>query len=527
MPNDQQSPLTVELNITGLPDAAALDQIGLLIDASHDAQSKAGTDRAFVLLDELQKRNLAPDTAVLAHYFRANAWENKRRARKDDHIWAWEQPEQQEQILELRRAVTHAGFAELHPIRQCQILTNLANQLNTIGRFIEAIEIWDRALTLNGKFGMARGNRGYGLSHYARALYDPGHVRFMLTAAYDGFMAAVADDAFYESPDYQTVRAAFSREAQNIAARVDTATIRQHVTSRRHHRLGKSPGEKRYRTWCLHNRLFINPLNDLGPLPIAAHDVLTLPSITESSPYPRPPAVIGFFNQMKQEFVSARYLYYEGANAKGVHFSDRGVLLYNTLDYPAYSLATEKMRAAFRLAYSLFDKIGFFLNEYFSLGHNPWAVSFRSVWYEAKGSPRPLLQRFANCQNWPLCGLFWLSKDLFEDDFKRVTQPDAANLNDIRNHLEHKYLQLHQEGLGAIALMDGPADDKAGDQLGYALTTDEFALKTLRLLKLVRAALIYLSLAVHREETLRVKAKDDGRIIFPMLLHPWRDDWKR
>ena len=465
-----QPALNLELSIEGLPDDGALNQIGMLIDASHDAQSEAGTNRAFFLLDELQNRDLAPETAVLVHYFRANAWETRRQARKDDQIWAWDQPEHQEQILELRRAVTHDGFAKLHTVRQCQILTNLANQLDSIGRFIEAVEIWDSALALNGKFGMARGNRGYGLSHYARALYDSGQACFMLAAAHDSLSSAIAADAFYEGSEYQAAHATFIREAQDIAGRFDIAATRR--TSSRRYSLGKSAGEKRYRAWCLHNRLFINPLNDLGSLPIAARDVLTLPSITEAAPSARPPAIIGFFNQMKQEFVSARYLCYEAAQAEGVHFSDRGVLLYNTLDYPAYSLATEKMRAAFRLAYSLFDKIGFFLNEYFSLSHNPRTVSFRNIWYEAKGpQPRPLLQRFANFQNWPLRGLFWLSKDLFEDEFKHVTQPDAAALNDIRNHLEHKYLQLHQEGLGLTVLKDA-ADES--ERLAYALTTDFF-----------------------------------------------------
>ena len=40
----------------------------------------------------------------------------------------------------------------------------------------------------------------------------------------------------------------------------------------------------------------------------------------------------------------------------------------HTLDSPAYSLATEKMRAAFRVAYSILDKIGFFINDYFAMG---------------------------------------------------------------------------------------------------------------------------------------------------------------
>jgi hypothetical protein len=85
--------------------------------------------------------------------------------------------------------------------------------------------------------------------------------------------------------------------------------------------MGKSPEERRCRRWCLQNTLFINPLNDLGPLSIAAQDVLTLPSLIVSiATGPTVPEIIGFFNQMKQEFVSARYLYYEGINARGALF---------------------------------------------------------------------------------------------------------------------------------------------------------------------------------------------------------------
>ena len=56
--------------------------------------------------------------------------------------------------------------------------------------------------------------------------------------------------------------------------------------------------------------------------------------------------------------------------------------MFNTLDYPSYSLAVERMKAAFRMAYSLFDKIAYFLNEYLRLGIPERNVSFRTLWYE-------------------------------------------------------------------------------------------------------------------------------------------------
>jgi hypothetical protein len=229
---------------------------------------------------------------------------------------------------------------------------------------------------------------------------------------------------------------------------------------------------------------------------------------------------------MKQEFVSARYLCYEGVNGDRPHYSDREVLLYNTLDYPSYSIAVEKMRTAFRIAYSLLDKIAYFLNTYLALGHKPNKVSFRSVWYETKGSERrPLLQHFSVCKNWPLRGLFWLSKDIFEDDFRLVTEPDAQALKDVRDHLEHKYLQLH-EGWAVDAFSTGDDEKSQAVQIGLHLSRNDFAVRTLRVLKLVRAALIYLSLAVHREEWQRRRGQKEG-LVMPMFLDTWQDSWKQ
>lgn len=147
-------------------------------------------------------------------------------------------------------------------------------------------------------------------------------------------------------------------------------------------------------------------------------------------------------------------------------------------------------------------------------------VSFRSVWYEPKGKePRPLLQRLEAHENWALRGLFWLSKDFYEDEFKVVTEPDAEALADIRNHLEHKYLQLHEMG-------DGPQEDGVAQYgLRYSLGRREFEEKTLRLFRYARASLIYLSLAVHREEALRRDGKTET-FVLPVPLTLWDDEWK-
>ena len=123
-----------------------------------------------------------------------------------------------------------------------------------------------------------------------------------------------------------------------------------------------------YRQWCLQHRLFLNPLNDLGNLPIAARDTLGMPAIVVH--LDEGPSALGFFNQIKQEYVTARYLFYEAARPTSAHFSDKEVSLTDTLDYPAYGLGVERVRVAFRLAYSLFDKIAFYLNYYFAFANS-------------------------------------------------------------------------------------------------------------------------------------------------------------
>jgi hypothetical protein len=252
-------------------------------------------------------------------------------------------------------------------------------------------------------------------------------------------------------------------------------------------------------------------LNDLGPRPIAARDVLLLP--TFATAIDEAPVLAGFFNQLKQEYVSARWLYYEGVTEDEPHVSDHDVLLYNTLDYPALGLAVEKVKLAFRMAYSLLDKAAFFLNRYMGLGIPEHKVNFRSVWREKEGAP--VRAQFEASENWPFRGLYWLSRDLFEPEFKALIEPDAQYVAELRNHLEHKYVKVVSMGV----------PDHLDDDFAHAVSRADLEARTLHLLRLARAALIYLSLGMHKEEQRRRAASPDA-LEAPMVLDLWEDEWK-
>ena len=502
-----------------MPDGDALNSVGMLIDVAVHVRDAAAITRAFVQLRDIERRSISAVNQTLIHYFRANAWHGRRLISANPGARAWEQPERQEEILELFRACHHVGFASLEAGRRCQILTNLGLQFLEVGRFVEAIELWDTALALVPNFAMALGSRGSGFKYYGLAVEDGFDCAVLLTTAQRSFAAAIATDAFWDGLYPPEVIDTFRTGALKIVERYDVDAIEADL-QRDQTRLGRSKAERSYRLWCLQHRLFINPLNDVAPAPLAATDTLMLPSLTVSIESTGVPPIIGFYNQMKQEFAFARLQLFESIHPEGVHFADRRVWLHNTLDYPVYSMAIERGRTAFRLAYGLLDKVGYFINHYWGLGTEPHRVGFRSVWYKEGDASQGLHPHFHEYANWPLNGLFWLSKDLFDDHFQKVTRPDAREIFILRNSLEHKYLQVRHGWTRDII------DEPSTEGLGQSILSDAFDAKALRILKTARAALIHLALAVHREETIRRNSREGG-LVAQMLLTPFDDNWKR
>ncbi|WCM85519.1 tetratricopeptide repeat protein [Acidovorax sp. NCPPB 3859] len=61
---------------------------------------------------------------------------------------------------------------------------NLGNLLSHLGRWIEALEIWRRAMEVDPEFWMARGNLGSGLVRLGRLYYDRNQGAVILLSAH-------------------------------------------------------------------------------------------------------------------------------------------------------------------------------------------------------------------------------------------------------------------------------------------------------------------------------------------------------
>jgi hypothetical protein len=132
-----------------------------------------------------------------------------------------------------------------------------------------------------------------------------------------------------------------------------------------------------------------------------------------------------------------------------------------------------------------------------------------------------LLPQLEKRDNLPLRGLFWLSKELFDDQLKQTTAADAREVHSIRNALEHTYLRV-SEGWSRPFMINGANSDS----FGIAIGSDELEAKAIRVMRMARSALFYVSFAIGVEERKKQLANPD-RHIGSMPLYSLDDKRKR
>ncbi len=497
-----------------LPTDALFLSLAKLIDASGDLNEISGIERAFRWLKNLKNEKLSPLQNFEFYYFKGNAWNARRKieelnVKKGD--WNSINYFIEQEIINLRTAIRCApdNTDALCIFRLCQTYTNIGSLLDSMGRFVEAIWYYDQALKKKSDFTMALGNKALALRFYGQHHYDPGHRNLFSFFILDLLTQAFKNPKYFEG-NAENFFKSFLKDVKNYLGEARLSDF----ADMENHSLGIDELEIKHREWCLKERLFLNPLNDLGPYPIAARDVLLTPSMRagiKESPY-----LQGFFSWMKQEYVSARFLLFEGIKERQTHFSDKETFLVDTLDYPAYGYRTELLKSAFRAFYSILDKIAFFINDYFKLEINERTINYRNIWENEK-----LQTMLSTEKNFPLQGLYWLSKDIFNPkDYRDVLEPEAKHWSLFRNAMEHRYLKIINSPLSDSYF----SNDEFKDPLAYTLNKEHFIKSITSLARLIRAALIYLSFSINSEE--KKNSETEEGFIPEMPLFIYRDQDK-
>lgn len=396
---------------------------------------------------------------------------------------------------------------------------NYGNTLKLCGRFISAIEQYLKALNINRNNGMALGNLGQLHQQYACLVYNEFHRDYLHYFAYHNLREAV------ESSDpnlYEQARQGFAKliDYYNDEYINEVLLPDLNIPDKDF----ETTEESLYRQWGLRHHLFLNPLNDLPIIENCfATDEMNLPNMVVK--IDDKPIFHGMFNQIKQEYVYARYLYYSSLQFQSKpHFADKDTLLVNLPDYPQYSIRVEMLKSAYKTLFGLFDRIAYFLNSYFNLGIKEKDVSFSSIWLSCHGkSGKSGYYAYANTlnanSNSALAALYWIRKD-FSDSFSASTTPYLKRIKEVRHAFEHKYVKIVND-----RLCNDYGNGKYDNLVLYVSESEMYKI-TLDLLKLLRETIICLSLTVNIEEKRKANELPPNILICPIHFIEYDDDWK-
>jgi len=472
------------------------NKFGLLNELSRMEKNIEGLRKSIFIGKRLLKDTKLKSQIPFIYYNLAIAWGSLDvfvNNLEETAAWKWHNKEADEELIANRMALkTGIDSTDFGP----HFFVHYGNLLSKNGRIVNAIESWKKALKINPCFCMANGNLGIGLYLYGLHLYHGKYKAIMLKIARQYLKKAV--DCLDDGITFEAA-SAFKEHIVKIEEMLPAAFLEEKANWDKRS-LGLTDMERNYRLWCLENNFFLNPFNDILQDSFCASDMLSTPTMFVGKG--KGPRYQGLFNVMKEEFISARMFLYESINENGSDFIDNDSFYYDCMDDSVFGNKTQKMKVAFRMFYSILDKVAYFLYDYLELEAQMTSkiskkVYFRNIWNYDFDDNGMIAANFDNKKNWPMKGLYWISRDIFENNekFIKALEPDAAEMNRLRNAIEHKYLKVFPN----MNFKEIKEDHKI-DTLAKKITIEDLKTKTIKLLKLSREALIYLSLSVNQEE---------------------------
>lgn len=371
-----------------------------------------------------------------------------------------------------------------------QILVNLGNCFDHLGRVVEALDCYDLALTLQPNFGMALGNKGKALHYYS-----------LLCGEHRGTYVLEAYTLLKSSKASVTSEAAldFDNHIRMIEEQYKELPLQNPPQYPGLSIKGRSNFEQYQIDYCLQNALYLNVCSVCRKCDAAIGDTIRIKSMTIAAKDISYLTLSSYLNEIKEDYVTARSLIilstYEGIN---LDFFDKYVTIVNTLDGSQINIYIQLIKTAFKTFYDILDKIAFFINDFLQLGMKDTEINFSTIWYTSNRREE-VKEDIVKTKSASLNALFDLHKDLDYGVFR--------SLKDTRNSLTHRFVKIKI---------------KPKIETDREMKEETLINQTLVLTKLVRNAIIYLLQLVQVEELKKLKQTNKLAIPIPVPIIPFK-----
>ena len=364
-------------------------------------------------------------------------------------------------------------------------LTDCGNSYDIVGRHLDALDYYERALKLDASFGMAAGNRGITLLKVAPLM--GGHESHVLLQAAADLDAAIIDQDRVLRCGGQSAVDTFRRRRAGLS-----------VSGNLHYSAPEpSPqlGDP-HLDWCLRHQLFLHISQDCIREESEILDSVTFRSfklsIADDAVLDRANEVIDGFNTIKQDYIAARYFLWLASSdnspileqAKAI---TRRTSFWDTLTYADWGVRSGIAVQALKVAIDTLDAIAVFVHLYFSSGRKAHNIDFRTLPYTRRSKkvfPPPFAEALKPPeQNRGLAALFDLSAEFDEQSIST-----SRTLVQRRQAATHRFFAVHNEGV--------PSSSDWTEHVSWP----ELIQESLESLRIARRAILYLAQMMHIHE---------------------------
>jgi hypothetical protein len=366
----------------------------------------------------------------------------------------WYSSDQTKIAISYRKSLAKINSLESSPITnqlKSMVSTNLANHLSSQGRALCCIELYDNAIRINNN-PVAYVAKARNELFIAESIYDGGH------RGYHYYVASTLLDELKQFEKNLEVEQRIPIESGGILYNFkqwfdESFDVNSFDYFKEYKREFKSGEQKVYLRWCGDKRLFLNDLNDVCVQEIVYQDILGLSSFTQGlNPFLNETDQLvyhGNYDEIKNDFCYARYLMHQASlqEHESQHFFNQTFPHVETGCGVLDNLKVSHYKSAFKILYSLFDKIAYFIHRYFDLNDISKDAQinidklFKKLNKSKSWQPNDKLD---DGKNFFINALFFILQDIRNvaghESISEWVDPDSQKFSNIRNAIEHRSL---------------------------------------------------------------------------------------